>query len=75
MTVVAIRPNGRIFVPGVLMFFDEAHEHVTECPVVAFRLNVGQGVVCRCVYIAQPEEVPYALKEFGHKLLTVICQN
>ena len=57
------------------MFFDEAHEHVLECPVVAFRLAVGLGVVCRCVHITQPEELAYALKELGSELLPGICPN
>ena len=65
MAVVGVRQRGRVLVPGVLMFFDEAHEHVLECPDVAFRLAVGLWAVCRSVHIAQPEESAYALKEPG----------
>ena len=57
------------------MFFDQAHDHVLECPFVAFRLAVGLRVVCRCVHIARPEELSYALKDLGREVLTVICQN
>ena len=75
MAVLGVRQRGRVLVPGVLIFFDEAHEHVLKFSVVAFRLAVGLGVVCRGVHITQPEGQAYALKEPGSELLPVVCQN
>ena len=54
------------------MFFDEAHQHVLQFPVVPFRWPLAWGWyadVYTLLNLAQ------ALKEPGSELLPVICQN